>query len=92
MALLTVDLLEGLEKSPSDPVIPGNFLMVKSGLSNSNICKAFRNIYPQFAQRSDGGVYAQQDAEEFWTLLKQTLVNAGLEDVNDLFRGRSITR
>ena len=43
-----------------------------------------RQLFPQFAQVGQGGVYAQQDAEECWSQITQTLCRE-ISAVDDLF-------
>lgn len=46
-----------------NPVLPGRFLLT------------LRNMFPQFGEVDEGGIYKQQDAEECWSQLTHTLGN-----------------
>ena len=71
LAEATRDLFNEIKKS-SSAVTPFRFLAL------------LRQLFPQFAQMGQGGVYSQQDAEECWSQVIQTLCRE-VPAVDDLF-------
>ena len=61
----------------------------------SGVMQAFRQAFPQFAQRGEGGGFAQQDADEFMTQLctslSAQLKEAGSDAVTSAFGGEFTT-
>ena len=71
LAEATRDLFNEM-KTATSAVTPFRFLAL------------LRQLFPQFAQVGQGGVYAQQDAEECWSQITQTLCRE-ISAVDDLF-------
>ena len=71
LAAATRDLFNEI-KSSNAAVTPFRFLAL------------LRQLFPQFAQMGQGGVYAQQDAEECWGQIVSSLARAAPK-VHDLF-------
>ena len=61
-------------------------------MSLSNFIQSFRAVYPQFAEKGPNGGFMQQDAEECFSVILQSLRNVpGViqgDIISDLFEGR----